>query len=105
MDKLASAKTVSQVDDVLEAASRQIEEMAKKEDAVKVEKIKELMQDAAKIKKMFVLEKDSQDLRDEIESLKNALPQQASLLEKKLDEVRESKDREELLDTTKRLGR
>jgi hypothetical protein len=103
MDKLANAQTVSQVEDILEAANRKIEEMAKKEDIKDLEKIKELMEQAAEIKKMFVLEKNNELLREKIDALKNALPQQAALLEKKLDQVRESKNKEELVKNTEEL--
>jgi len=93
MDKLEDAQTVSQVGDALEAINQELDALPKKDN----EKIKEIIQEAAETKKMFILEKDSCNLRKEIEALKSALPQQAALLENKLDNLRESKTEQDLL--------
>jgi hypothetical protein len=97
MHQLDAAQTVSQVEDVLEVINQEMEELAKKENARKIEEIKNIIQAAAEVKKMFILEKDSRNLRKEIEDLKGALPQQAVLLENKLDKLRESKNDQDLL--------
>lgn len=93
MDKLEAAQTVSQVGDALEVINQELDALPKKDN----EKIKEIIQEAAETKKMFILEKDSCNLRKEIEALKSALPQQAALLENKLDNLRESKTEQDLL--------
>lgn len=97
MDKLDTAQTVFQVGDVLEAVNQEIDALATKGNAKTVEEIKKIIQEASEAKKMFILEKESRSLRKEIEVLKNALPQQAALLENKLDKLRESKSEQDLL--------
>ena len=96
MEKLKSAQTVFQVDDVAEAMSQELDALTKKENAKEMEKIKELMQQAAEEKKIFVIEKEGYDLRSKVEDLKSALPQQAALLEDNLDKIRQSKTKEDL---------
>lgn len=97
MDKLDTAQTVFQVGDVLEAVNQEIDALATRGNAKTVEEIKKIIQEASEAKKMFILEKESRSLRKEIEVLKNALPQQAALLENKLDKLRESKSEQDLL--------
>jgi uncharacterized protein (UPF0147 family) len=97
MDKLEDAQTVSQVEDILEVINQGIDALAKRENVRGIEEIKELIQQASEKKKMFILEKDSCNLRREIEALKSALPQQAAFLENKLDKIRESKTEQDLL--------
>ena len=53
---------------------------------------------------MFVVEKDSYSLRENIDDLKNVLPQQAALLENNLDKIRESKTKRDLLKSASTLG-
>jgi len=103
MDKLAAAKTVAQVENALEALNQEIDALTRKENTKDIEKIKELMQEAAAQKKMFVIEKDSYNLREKIEDLKNVLPQQAALLENNLDKIRESKTKQDLFKSVSRL--
>jgi len=97
-DKLSGAQTVAQVEDALQSFNREISASGKKENTRDVEKIKELMQKAARVKKMFILEQDSYNLRSRIEALKNVLPQQAAVLENNLDQVRESKTKQDLFE-------
>ena len=52
---------------------------------------------------MFVVEKDGHNLRKKIEDLKNALPQQADLLENNVDKIRESKNKQDLLNNASEL--
>ncbi|MBU0547960.1 MAG: hypothetical protein KKH57_04300 [Candidatus Omnitrophica bacterium] len=103
MDKLEEAKTISQVEDVLEAINQELDVLTKKDNTKDLEKIKELIRQAAEEKKMFVVEKDSYDLREKIEDLKNVLPRQAALLEKNLDKIRESKTNQDLLNSASAL--
>ena len=97
MDKLQSAQTVAQVEDILEVFNQEMDALAKQRSAKDIDKIKELMHQAAGEKKMFVVEKDSRNLREEFEDLKRVLPQQADLLENNLDKIRDSKNRQDLL--------
>ena len=103
MDKMASAKTVSQTEDALDELNQQMDALTKKENTKEIDKIKELMQQAAGEKKMFVIEKDSRSLRENVEDLKIVLPQQAALLENNLDKIRGSKDRKNLLQSSSAL--
>ncbi|MDO9573314.1 MAG: hypothetical protein Q7J37_05485 [Candidatus Omnitrophota bacterium] len=99
MDRMAIAETISQAEDLLEAVTQEIDALVGKENARDIEKIKKLIQQAAEEKKMFIAEKDSRNLREKIENLKSILPQQAALLENNLDKIRESKTRQNLLDS------
>jgi len=103
MEKLIAAKEVAQVQDVLYAATDQLEVMTKKENAREINKIKELMQQAADEKKMFIVEKQSNSLRENMEDLKDVRPEQTALLEDNLDKIRESKNRQDLLTNTQAL--
>ena len=103
MDKMANAKTAQQTEDALDALKQELEASTKKENTKDIDKLKELMQQAAENKKMFVVEKDSRSLREKVEDLKKALPQQAALLENNLDQIRESKNRQDLLKSTSAL--
>ncbi|MDD5129090.1 MAG: hypothetical protein PHO40_05520, partial [Candidatus Omnitrophica bacterium] len=96
MDKMSAAKTISQTEDALKELNQELDALTKKENAKEMEKIKELMQQAAEEKKIFVIEKEGYDLRSKVEDLKNALPQQAALLEDNLDQIRQSKTKEDL---------
>lgn len=96
MEKLAGTQTVSQVEDVLTAINQQISVSGKKEDTKELEKIKELIQKAAQVKKMFILAQDSYGLSSKLEALKNVLPRQAAVLENNLDRIRESKTKQNL---------
>jgi len=103
MDKIAAAKTISQTEDALEELSRKLEDLTKKEGSREIDKLKEFTQQLAEEKKVFVVEKESYDLRGKFEDLKSVLPQQADLLENKLDKIRESKDKQDLLKNAEAL--
>jgi len=99
MERLTGAKTVSEVEAVLTSINQQLSKGEKKE-TKEFKKIKELIQQAADVKKMLLIEKDSLALRKKIEQLKEQMPQQADALEKDLDTIRQSKDKESLMQNT-----
>jgi len=103
MEEISSAETQKQVEEALEEIIQKLDQMTKKEDAEQIEKVKELAEKAAEEKKMFVVEEGSRDLRDKIEDLKSALPQQADLLENKLEKIRQSKTKQDLLKSAEAL--
>lgn len=99
MEKLVGAQTVSQIEDMLESFNREISASGT-ENNKDVEKIKELIQKAAQLKKIFILEQDSYSLRSRIETLKNILPQQAAILENNLNQIRGIKTEQDLFKKT-----
>ncbi len=97
MEKISSASTSAQVEEALEAAKEEITSSAKELSAEEKAKMEEALQKAAETQKMFILEKESYSLRKKIETLKIELPQQAALIEKNLNKIRESKDKKALV--------
>ncbi|MFA4992340.1 MAG: hypothetical protein WC571_00035 [Candidatus Omnitrophota bacterium] len=97
VDKLGDAQTISQAGDVSEVINEEIDALARKGEARDSERIKKFVQQAVEERKMFILEKESCNLRKEIEVLKSGLPQQAALLESRLNKLRGSKTEQELL--------
>lgn len=57
MDKLEEAKTISQVEDVLEAINQELDVLTKKDNTKDLEKIKELIRQAAEEKRCLLLRK------------------------------------------------
>jgi hypothetical protein len=97
LEKLTSAQTIAQVDDVLSAVNQQLDAWEKNKNAKDIKKLNDLVQEAAQLQKKFILAQSSVELRKNIENLKSVSARSAGYLEQSLDKAQEMKNRQDLV--------
>lgn len=105
--ELFKARTISQIENVKDAVKKEIV-AALKEGMQEQEKnrLEQAFQELAWVQRMFTIEKELSDLREEIEQLKKTNPEEARKLEeflKKIGESSANEQIEEVLDNLKQL--
>ncbi len=103
--ELSEAKAISQIENIKEAAEKEIENLSKdKVNQEEIKRIKEAFDSWLEIKRMFIIEKTLAALRDKIEDLQQVDPQEAERIQRLLEKIRNSRTNEQLrnqIDTLK----
>ena len=97
LEKLSSAKSIAQVDDVLSAINQQRDAWEKNKNAKDIKKLNDLLGEAVQLQKKFILAQSSVELRKNIENLKSVSVRSADSLEQSLDKAQGTQDRQDLV--------